>query len=95
LARRALQGDTVLFLQDEVNWEAGQEVVLVTSALRDSRDWHENEIHIIESVETSNMPSSEVKSIVFLTAPVRYTHIGKFMHDSIKCFKRGTQIADF
>ena len=27
-----LGGDTVIFLQDEVNWEVGQEILLVTSS---------------------------------------------------------------
>lgn len=78
LARRALPGDNTLYLQDTVNWEPGQEIVLVTSAMRDSRDWHENEIHLIDSVDTSSTPSSAVKSVVTLTAPVQYDHIGEF-----------------
>lgn len=76
MAKRVKAGETSLYLQDEVNWEPGQEIVLVTSAVRDSRDWHENEVHVISSVSTSNTPSSQVKSVIQLTAPAQYDHIG-------------------
>jgi hypothetical protein len=79
LSRRVYPGENFLYLQDLVNWEPGQEIVLVTSALRDSRDWHENEVHVVDSVETANTPSPAVKSVVYLTSPVQYAHIGKFV----------------
>jgi hypothetical protein len=77
LARRAHAGEDFLYLQDKVNWEPGQEIVLVTTALRDSRDWHENEVFIIDRVETSSTPHPEVKSVVYLKSTIQYDHIGK------------------
>lgn len=77
LARRAYPGDNYLYLQDEVNWEAGQEIVLITSAVHDTRDWHQNEIFTIISVETNTNDHNEVKSIVFLSEPIKYEHIAR------------------
>ena len=76
LSKSAVPGENSLYLQDAVNWESGQEIVIVTTAMRDSRDWHRNEVHVIDSVQTSNMPSAEVKSIVDLTSTIQYDHIG-------------------
>lgn len=39
LARAVQPGDTVLLLQRPVNWEAGQQVLLTTTAIKDSREW--------------------------------------------------------
>jgi hypothetical protein len=77
LARRARPGDDYLYLQDLVNWESGQEIVLVTTAMRDSRDWHENEVFVINKVETTGMPHPEVKAVVYLTSSIQHNHIGK------------------
>jgi hypothetical protein len=79
LAQRAYPGDTSLYLQDVVNWEPNQEIVLVTTAMRDSRDWHENEVFVVDRVDTNDMPYPEVKSIVHLTSPVQHAHIGKLL----------------
>uniref|UniRef100_A0A7S3L0I4 G8 domain-containing protein n=1 Tax=Amphora coffeiformis TaxID=265554 RepID=A0A7S3L0I4_9STRA len=71
------RGDSpnVLFLQEEVNWEPGQQIVVITSAIKDSRDWHQNEIRTIESVYTaSNHP--EVAAVVTVTEPLEYRHVG-------------------
>jgi hypothetical protein len=76
LARRAHAGENFLYLQDEVNWEPGQEIVLVTSALRDSRDWHENEVFLITSIDTTNTPDPKVKTVVYLDSTIQYDHIG-------------------
>lgn len=34
LARTAVPGDTLIYLQDLVNWQIGQEIVLTTTVLR-------------------------------------------------------------
>ena len=44
LARSVQPGDTSVRLQRAVNWEAGQEVVLTTTAIKDARDFHRNEV---------------------------------------------------
>jgi hypothetical protein len=50
LATPALPGATQLVLQHSVNWEPGQTIVLVTTAMKDSREWHQNEVLTIVSV---------------------------------------------
>jgi hypothetical protein len=77
LAKRAYQGEDYLYLQDEVNWEPGQEIVLITTAMRDSRDWHENEVFTITSVQTSSLPDAKVKAIVTLNHAVQHDHIAR------------------
>ena len=74
LAQRATPGDDRLYLQDAVNWEAGQRIVLVTSALRDSREWHENEEFVLRRVDRN--PTNEIYgSIVYLDSLVTHAHI--------------------
>jgi G8 domain len=74
LAKTAKIGDNVLLLQDPVNWEVGQEIVVVTTALKDSREWHQNEVHTITAVSS---PSSieGVSSFVTVAARLVYDHI--------------------
>jgi hypothetical protein len=82
LARRAGPGDNILYLQDTVNWEAGQEIVLVTTAMRDSRDWHENEVFVIAGVETTNLPSPEVKAVIYLQGTIANLHIARQVYQA-------------
>lgn len=77
LAKRAVPGEPFLYLQDEVNWEPGQEIVLVTTAMRDTRDWHENEVYVIASIETINLPAPEVKAVVYLETAIANVHIAR------------------
>jgi hypothetical protein len=77
LARRAYPGDDYLYLQDEVNWEPGQKIVLITTAMRDSRDWHENEVFTVTSVETSDLPYTEIGAIVHLDSTIQHPHIAR------------------
>jgi hypothetical protein len=42
-------GATSVTLQDAVNWPAGGEVLVTSTALKDSRDWHRNEIRTLSS----------------------------------------------
>jgi len=60
-----------------VNWETGQEIILTTTALRDSRDWNQNEVFTIQNVQLSNFPHSAVKAIVRLTSQVQHHHIAR------------------
>lgn len=50
LSAPASAGDTSISLQDTVDWPAGGEVLIVTTALKDSRDWHRNEIRTLASL---------------------------------------------
>jgi len=72
LAKTVEIGEDVIVLQHEVNWEPGQEIVLVTSAVKDSREWHQNEVLTISSVVVS--PVGGVGAAVFLDSPVSHRH---------------------
>jgi G8 domain len=74
LAKTVNAGDNVLLLQDQVNWEVGQDIVLVTTALKDSREWHQNEVHTIAAVQS---PSSiaGVGSSITLANLTKHKHI--------------------
>lgn len=50
----------------------GQEVILVTTAIKDSREWHRNEIAIVKSVVLN--PVVGVAAAVTLESPVSYQH---------------------
>jgi hypothetical protein len=77
LAKRAKPGENFLYLQDAVNWQADQKIVLVTTSMRDSRDWHQNEVFTILSVDNANVPRSEVKAIVYLDGIIENDHIAR------------------
>lgn len=72
LARRAVAGETVLLLQRPVNWESGQQVLVVTSSIKDSRDYNKNEVVTIRAVHTSPPPG--VGAVVYLTQPLQFNH---------------------
>lgn len=59
LAVPAMPGDSVLELQHNVNWEAGQTIVLVTTAMKDSKEWHQNEVLTIVGVSGTTVSVSE------------------------------------
>jgi hypothetical protein len=70
LAQQATAGDTSIILQHRVNWEYGQALVLVTTAVKDSREWHQNEIGYVSSVTDMDFGGS----MVTLQSPIQYTH---------------------
>lgn len=74
LAATARRGDTWVFLQDAVNWEAGQTVIVVTTALKEARDYTETEERVVGRVY--RLPSSGNVTAVELTAPLAYDHYG-------------------
>ena len=71
LSLTAEVGDTVLYLQDSVNWEVNQELVLVTTAIKDARDWHENEVLTIAEI----LPTTETGAAVRVSTPVQNKHV--------------------
>jgi len=66
-------GQSYLLVQEQVNWKAGQEIVLVTTAIHDSRAIHENEVLTISSIEHTPVPG--VGSAIHFTAPAAHAHI--------------------
>ena len=71
LSRTVEVGETQLVVQDDVNWEEGQEIVLVTTAMKDSREWHQNEVLEIARVRHDRA----VGTVVQVTKPVQYRHV--------------------
>jgi len=82
LAATARAGEQVLFLQDAVNWEAGQRVVVTTTHRRDGRDWHQNEERAVAAVKAVShlLPASAgpvaALTAVYLDTPLLYEHHG-------------------
>jgi len=73
LAESVPIGQSYLLVQEEVNWEVGQEIVLTTTAIHDSREWHQNEVLTISSIVTSPVPG--VGSAVHFSPATQYAHI--------------------
>eukprot|EP00516_Mucochytrium_quahogii_P000058 CAMPEP_0203756312 /NCGR_PEP_ID=MMETSP0098-20131031/9613_1 /ASSEMBLY_ACC=CAM_ASM_000208 /TAXON_ID=96639 /ORGANISM=" , Strain NY0313808BC1" /LENGTH=1013 /DNA_ID=CAMNT_0050648141 /DNA_START=114 /DNA_END=3155 /DNA_ORIENTATION=+ len=65
LSRPAKPGDTLIHLQDNVNWDVGSSVVLVGTELKDARDWHRNEVVVIKNV---------FNLAIELAEPLKYPH---------------------
>ncbi|GBG34875.1 G8 domain-containing protein DDB_G0286897 [Hondaea fermentalgiana] len=71
LAATAAAGDTQIYLQHRVNWRAGQRLVLTGTEIKDSRDWHRNEVREIANVHVKGEFSR-----ITLTEALAYTHYG-------------------
>lgn len=95
LAKRVRPGDEEIFLQDVVHWKVGHEIVVITSAMRDSRDWHQNEIRTIvqvEHVDVDNMeenvdmekeePHTNSLTRLVLDRPLDYIHVARLEYQS-------------
>ena len=66
-----------MLLQGSVNWEAGQQVLLTTTAIKDARDWHRNEVRTIASVTPitqSAWAGTGVGAVVELTSAAQADH---------------------
>ena len=75
LAATAHKGDTLLYLQDLVNWEVGQTIVVTTTALKDSLDWTQNEVRNITAVWAAPHLGAAI-SVVQVSSPLLYEHYG-------------------
>ena len=78
LAESVAIGQTYLLVQEDVNWEVGQQIVVTTTALHDSRSWHQNEVLTISSID--HLPDlvgiGPVGAAVhFTNTPTAYAHI--------------------
>jgi len=56
-----------------VNWEYGQAFVLVTTAVKDSREWHQNEICYVKSISLGDS-SSGYGAIVYVQNQIQFIH---------------------
>jgi len=68
LQRTAFAGATVLELQQPVDWEVGQELVVVTTVHIDEREEHQNEVRTITEVNGDRFVS--------LAEPLQFSHYG-------------------
>jgi hypothetical protein len=78
LAETAETGDTSVTLQDDVStsWMPGDSILVVTTAMKDSQDWHQNEVLLVESVEQRlGMDGAVDGSIVYLQSALSYRHV--------------------
>jgi hypothetical protein len=71
LAAPVSPGDTTVYLQRAVNWEPGQQVLLTTTALKDARDYHRNEVLVLSSLLT---PPAGVGAALQLTSAAQFAH---------------------
>ena len=74
LAATAHAGDTTVFVQDVVNWQAGQQMVVLGTQLKSARDYTEDEVLTIATVQlTANSAATSVSAIT-LTTPLQFSH---------------------
>ena len=66
LAQTADPGDTMIYLQDWVEWEEGGKIVLASTSFSQREN---------EEMEIASIESGEMGSILTLTAPLEYEHI--------------------
>ncbi|EFA76092.1 hypothetical protein PPL_10671 [Heterostelium album PN500] len=66
LAATAWSGDCIIYVQDDVNWEVGQQIVITTSIYKDNLR-NQNEIMTIAAIEGKKIQ---------LTTSLRYYHYG-------------------
>ncbi|KAK5575391.1 hypothetical protein RB653_010651 [Dictyostelium firmibasis] len=66
LAATVWSGDRVIYVQDNVNWEVGQEVLIATSIFKDEED-NQNEVMTIKSISGR---------VIEFTKPIKFYHYG-------------------
>lgn len=71
LSKTAEVGDNILMLQDAVNWQVGQDIVLVTTAMKDSREWHQNEVLTIKEMYATSATGAAIR----VSPSIQYRHI--------------------
>ena len=76
LAVTALPGDSFLLIQDPVNWDIGSTIVVTSTQLKDSRDWHQNELFKITKAKAASHLGEGVTAI-FLDKAVEFAHYGQ------------------
>lgn len=75
LAATGTEGESTIFLQDRVNWQVGQEIVVTNTQMRDTRDWHQNEVHVISGLDACSHLGPNITA-VHLASPLQYGHYG-------------------
>ncbi|KAJ3282588.1 Fibrocystin-L [Rhizoclosmatium sp. JEL0117] len=75
LAATSRKGDKQILIQDIVNWEVGQTIIITTTATKDSRDFNQNDIAVIEDIEAAQNIGATT-SLVTIKEPLLYDHYG-------------------
>jgi hypothetical protein len=75
LANSARQGDTVIYVQDLVNWQVGQTIVITTTVLKDSLDFTQNEQRIISRIQRAPNLGPRISAIT-LNERLNFNHYG-------------------
>ena len=61
--------------QDAVNWDVGMQVVVTGTALKDARDWHQNEVRTIAATAAASHLGQGITQVA-LSAPLDFHHYG-------------------
>ena len=75
LGKSSYAGHDHVMTQYEVDWVPGQQVVVVTSAIKDAREWHQNEVKTIDLVQPFKYNGKYRGSIVYFTSLLEYDHV--------------------
>ncbi|CAB9506538.1 G8 domain-containing protein DDB [Seminavis robusta] len=73
LAKTVEIGTNTILIQQPVNWDTGSKIVLVTTAMKDSREWHQNEVLTVHQVY--NNPNQMLGALVIVQENTQYRHI--------------------
>jgi len=71
LSQTVEAGSDILMLQDSINWEVGQEIVLITTAMKDSRDWHQNEVLQVSEIYQDSPTGAAIR----VSSPLQHRHV--------------------
>ena len=75
LAMSAAVNATQIYVQDLVNWQPGQEIFITTTQVKDSRDWHQNEVVTVVNVTVASFGTLNV-SLVTFQQRLQFAHYG-------------------
>lgn len=74
MASRQFEGFTKFPKTDIVNWQPGQRIVITTTEVKDSRDWHRNEERTIVAVKKTSLGNNVCA--IQIDSPLTYVHFG-------------------
>eukprot|EP01084_Bolivina_argentea_P157258 274040_1 len=81
LAISVYAGDNYIYLQESVNWEVGQEIILITSVWEDYEYEHQNEQFTIIAIGDSSWTD---RNVIYLGDDIRteYYHYAGFEYQA-------------
>jgi hypothetical protein len=75
LAITANVGDMIIYVQDKLYWKIGQTITITTTIIKDSLDYHQNEVRTIKNILNAPNLGKSITAI-FLDKPLLYSHYG-------------------